>query len=52
MKFNTNKGFFLLAVLLVFAIADGWGLFWKFVVSAAAILELLAIGTKVKNALK
>lgn len=46
MKFNTDKGFFALAVLLVFAAANGWGMFWKIVVSVVAIMELLAIGAK------
>ena len=49
MKYDTDKGLFLLAILLVFAIANGWGMFWKFAVSGAAILELLAIGRKMKE---
>lgn len=52
MKFNTDKGLFVLSILLVLAVANGWGLFWKIIVAMAAVLELLAIGAKVKDSLK
>lgn len=49
MKYDTNKGFYLVALLLIFAIANGWGMFWKVAVSFASILELMAIASKIIN---
>ena len=50
MKCGTRKGIYVLTVLLVLAIANEWGSFWKILVSIASILELTAIGSRVFRA--
>lgn len=52
MKCGTRKVIYVLSVLLVLAIANEWGSFWKILVSIASILELIAIGSRVFRATK
>nr|DAL63937.1 MAG TPA_asm: hypothetical protein [Caudoviricetes sp.] len=46
MKCETRKGVYALVVLWILATVNGWGNFWKILISVLSILELIAIGFK------